>query len=408
MKFLISVKDRQGNSDTKTIDASSLADAVSIAQGQGLFVFNAQPLDGNVTGQKKTSAGFSSSRSFTHNGVSLQDSMSFARQLATMLSAGVPLLRSLVTIGQQVESRMLAEILEEVSQDVESGVPFSQAIAKHPRYFDQFWSSLIEVGEASGTLPQCLNKLSSYIEENAKFRSQIIGALVYPAILFMVAIGAICFFAFFIGPTFERIFKDMGTELPAFTLMLFAFFNFVKANILWIIGGMIGLFFLLKAYIKTPLGRYQFESFLFSLPGLSNLIKLIVIEKFSSQMALLIDSGVPIIAALDIAERLVDNMICAEVIMDIKSAVKEGSLIADPMARSGFFPSMAVQMVRVGEETGELGKMLNHVAVYYKENIENTMKNISTMVEPLMLVFMGGVIGTIVIGMFLPMFNMSG
>ncbi len=171
---------------------------------------------------------------------------------------------------------------------------------------------------------------------------------------------------------------------------------------------MVALFFVLKAYIKTPIGRRQSEMIAFGLPVFGPLIKLVVIEKFTSQMALLIDSGVPIIYALEISERLVDNTICADVIVSVREAVKEGKLLAEPMERSGFFPPMAVQMVRVGEETGELGKMMNHVAVYYKQTIEEFMKRFGTMIEPVMLVFMGGIIGVIVISMFLPMFNLAG
>jgi type IV pilus assembly protein PilC len=404
MKFLVSAKDKQGVAQSKVIETGSLNEAVAIAQAQGLYVMNIQPLEEKAERLAIQEA----TRAFSHNSVSLQDIMSFARQLATMLSAGVPLLRSLNVITAQVESRGLANILSEVCVDVEGGIPFSKALSKHPRYFDQFWVSLVEIGEASGTMPQVLLKLTSYMEEAAKFRGQIIGALVYPAILFVISMGAVLFFALFVGPTFERIFKEMGTQLPGFTVMMLAIFRFIKDYFFFIILAMVALFFVLKAYIQTPFGRRQSEIIAFGLPVFGPLIKLVVIEKFTSQMALLIDSGVPIIYALEISERLVDNTICAEVIVSVREAVKEGKLLAEPMERSGFFPPMAVQMVRVGEETGELGKMMNHVAVYYKQAIEEFMKRFATMVEPNMLVFMGGIIGVIVISMFLPMFNLAG
>lgn len=405
MKFLISAKDKQGISQTKVIDAGSMNEAVSVAQSQGLFIMNVEPLEEKAL---RTAAQQETDRVFSHNSISLQDVMSFARQLATMLSAGVPLLRSLSVITSQVESRGLANVLSEVCSDVEAGVTFSKALSKHPKNFDQFWVSLVEIGEASGTMPEVLLKLTGYMEEAAKFRGQIIGAMVYPGILFIISMGAVLFFALFVGPTFERIFKDMGTQLPAFTVMMLSLFRFIKDYFFFIIMAIVGLVFLLKTYITTPVGRRQFEVIVFGLPVFGPLIRLVVIEKFTSQMALLIDSGVPIIYALEISERLVDNTICAEVIVDVREAVKEGKLLADPMEKSGFFPPMAVQMVRVGEETGELGKMMNHVAVYYKQSIEEFMKRFGTMIEPFMLVFMGGMIGAIVISMFLPMFNLAG
>ncbi len=220
MKFLISAKDKQGIAQSKVLETATLNDAVALAQAQGLYVMNIQPLEEKA--ERVVAQG--PDRVFTHNSISLQDIMSFARQLATMLSAGVPLLRSLNVISSQVESRGLANILTEVCSDVEGGIPFSKALSKHPRHFDQFWVSLVEIGEASGTMPQVLLKLTSYMEESAKFRGQIIGALVYPAILFVISMGAVLFFALFVGPTFERIFKEMGTQLPGFTIVMLAIF----------------------------------------------------------------------------------------------------------------------------------------------------------------------------------------
>ncbi|MDP8212195.1 MAG: type II secretion system F family protein [Candidatus Zapsychrus exili] len=199
----------------------------------------------------------------------------------------------------------------------------------------------------------------------------------------------------------------MGAELPAITTILLATFAFIKKNFLLLVGAIIIAVQLFKKYIKTYVGRMNFENFLFNTPTIGEIFKLIVVERFTSQMAILIDAGVPILYALDISEKLVDNITCAQIINDIKEGVKKGSLLVDQMQESEFFPPMAIQMIMVGEETGELSKMLKHVANYYQENVETFMKRFATIIEPFMLVFMGGIIGTIVLAMFLPMFNLS-
>jgi type IV pilus assembly protein PilC len=324
-----------------------------------------------------------------------------------MIEAGVPLMRSLRIITDQVESRELAGVLEQIVADVEQGQPFSRALIKHPRVFSPFWISLVEVGEASGTMPAVLEKLTLYMEEAAAFRGHIIGALIYPGVLFTICMGAVIVFAVVIGPTFEKIFLDMKINLPPITAMMMSLFKFIQTKFLLLAGGAAGAFFLFKSYIKTDMGRRNFEDFLFGLPGFGNVFRLIVVEKFCSQMAILIDSGVPILHSLEIAERLVDNTVCGKHIKHIRDGVREGRLLAEPMEQSGFFPPMAVQMIRVGEETGELGQMLNHIAVFYKKQVEGVMKTFGVLIEPVMLVVMGGIIGTMVVAMFLPILSLS-
>ncbi len=404
-KFVATIRDKNGTTKTIVVDAANRNAAVLNVQRQGFLLLAIDDADSGKSGS--AAEAHRKGRRFTHNNVAMEDISVFSKQLATMLEAGVPLLRSISVISEQVESRNLATILSEVKADVESGQPFSKGLAKHPKHFGQFWVSLVEVGEASGTMPQVLKKLTEYMEEAEKFKAQIIGAMMYPAILLVVATLAVLAFALFIGPTFEKIFKDMDIALPGITVVMLALFRLLRTKFLWILGGIVAVVFLLKNYVKTPVGRKQFENFLFSLPVVGPIIKLVIIEKFASQMAILIDSGVPILYALEISEKLVDNLVCGEVIASVRDAVKEGKLLAEPMERSGFFTPMTVQMIRVGEETGELGKMLNHVATYYKSVVEEFMKRLGTLVEPIMLVFMGGVVGTIVVAMFLPLLSLS-
>jgi len=407
-KFKYTVKDSYGKTLTNVVEDFSRESLIEKLQKQGYFVLkieaaSSEPgIEAAAAAPKKVKE-----KKFTHKKIKLHDVISFSRQLVTMLESGVTLLRSLEVILSQIESEKLHSVIEQVNRDVEHGSALSEAMAHHPKVFNQFWVSLIEVGEAAGTLPKVLNKLSFYLEQQAHFRSTIISSIMYPVILFFICMGAVSFFALFVGPRFESIFTTMGVDLPLITKILLGTFRFIKEKFLFIIGTIAVAVFLIKRYIQTPSGRFAKEKFLLSLPTFGNIFRLIIVERFTSQMAILVDSGVPILQALDISQRLVDNVTCSNVISDIKESVRRGELLAAPMERSEFFPGMAIQMIIVGEETGELSKMLKHVANFYQETVETFMKRLATVIEPFMLVFMGAVIGIIVLAMFLPMFNIA-
>lgn len=404
MKFTYTVKDINGKTKADVVEAVDQEHLIQELQKQGYFIVNITEFKASEILQK---AAKSKQRRFTHSGIKLDDLIVFAHQLTTMLEAGVNLLRSLDVITSQVESQQLYKVLNAVKADVEQGNSFSSALEKHPRVFDQLWVSLVEVGEASGTMPVILQKLAYYLEQQASFKATVTSAIIYPAILSVVAMGAVAFFALVIGPRFESIFSTMGVQLPMITKILLAIFNFIRHKFLLILLGMVGFVFILRLYNRTVSGRLQFEKIIFGLPKVGVIFKLVVIERFSSQMAMLIDSGVPILYALDITQRLVNNETCARIVGDIKEGVRQGKLLVDPMQKSGFFPPMAIQMIFVGEETGELSRMLKHVATFYQNTVETFTKRLGTVLEPIMLVFMGGIIGTIVVAMFLPMFNIT-
>ncbi len=404
-RFSYIVKDKEGKTYRDVIDALNETVVIDKLQNQGYFIVTVKEII--LPSVSKGSAGFQRKRKFSHQGVKLQDLLVFSRQLGTMLEAGVTLIRALEVIQTQAESERFFQVMARVKKDIEQGAALSLALSQHPKVFNQFWVSLIEVGEASGTIPVVLEKLTFHLEQEASFRSIIISSLIYPSILCCLATLAICVFAFFIGPRFEEVFKSMQVELPPITRVLLGTFRFVKANFFLIVGAIIVSVFLLKQYFKTPLGRISLEKFLFALPQIGEIYKLIVVERFTSQMSILIDSGVPILYSLDITQRLVNNHTCAQIIANIKERVREGELLVAPMEKSGFFPAMAVQMVSVGEETGELSKMLKHVSVYYQDSVSTFMKRLATIIEPVILVFMGLVIGVIVIAMFLPLFNIA-
>ncbi|MBP9854253.1 MAG: type II secretion system F family protein [Candidatus Omnitrophica bacterium] len=401
-KFSYTIRDQNGKTFKDVIEGFDRNSVVTNLQKQNYFVVNVVEI--KTGGSKKNP---SKIKKFKYKKAKLTDLLAFSRQLGTMLEAGVTLIRSLDVILGQVESQRFHEALKQIRIDVEKGESLSSSLAKHPEIFNPFWISLIEVGEASGTIPTVLSKLNFYLEQQAKFKSIIISGVIYPAILFSVSMGAVVFFALVVGPKFESIFHQMGADLPIITKVLLAIFKFIKEKFFLIILSIVAAVFLFKKYIKTHTGRMQFEKFLFGLPVFGEVFKLIIVERFTSQMSILIDAGVPILYALDISERLVDNATCAIIVSNIREGVKSGELLVTPMERSQFFPAMAVQMIMVGEETGELSKMLKHVSQYYQNMVETFMGRFATIVEPFMLVFMGAVIGTIVLAMFLPMFNLS-
>lgn len=405
VKFAYTVKDVNGRTTNDITEAFDKTALVQDLQKRGYFIVYIRELTASehIPGQKQTKA----KRRFTHKKIKLNDLIVFARQLTTMLESGVTLLRSMDVILSQVESEQFYKVLSKVKADVEQGSSLSSALEKHPKVFNQFWISLVEVGEAAGTMPAILDKLAFYLEQQAQFHSTIISAIIYPVILFCVAMGAIMFFALVVGPKFEAIFKTMNVQLPLITIILLTTFRFIKTKFFIILGTLVALFFIIRRYLKTYAGRLQKERILMGFPKLGEVYKLIILERFSSQMAILIDSGVPILYALDITQRLVNNKTCSLIVSDIKEGVRQGKSLIAPMQKSGFFPPMTIQMIMVGEETGELSKMFKHVSRYYQEAVETFMKRFGTIIEPFMLIFMGTVIGIILIAMFLPMFNIA-
>ena len=306
---------------------------------KGYFIISVEDVTAGapVVTSKVPIAKSKKSRKFSHKKTTLSDLITFSRQLATMLEAGVTLVRSLDVIHTQIQSEQLFKVMGEVKKDVEQGHALSVSLAKHSNVFNQFWVSLIEVGEASGTIPVVLNKLCFYLEQQSKFKSTIISGIIYPAILFCVCMGAVAFFALFVGPRFEAIFVSMNADLPTITVILLVTFKFIKQKFFLLLISAGVVIFLLGRYLKTYAGKSMFEKFMFNMPTVGGIYKLIVCERFASQMAILLDAGVPILYALDISERLVDNNTCANIICGIKDGVKEGELLVAPMERSGFF-----------------------------------------------------------------------
>jgi type IV pilus assembly protein PilC len=342
-----------------------------------------------------------------HNRISSQDLTLFCRQLATLLGAGVTILKSLDIISNQVSSKRLHRVIKDLEKNMEAGLSFHEAMAKYSDIFSEFWIHLVESGEASGNLAVVLSRLAAYLERYGAFKKKIISALIYPAILFLAGISALLFMTIKIIPTFANIFSGFNIKLPFLTVLLVETSKFIRGYALYIIVALAAGFFFFRKYISTKEGRKNFEGFLLKLPIFGEFFRILTIERFTSEMSTLVESGVPILYSLEISERSVDNLVLGEIIRNIKDDVRVGKPLGQALDKSNFFDPMAVQMINIGEEIGELSNMFKRLDVFYQEYLETFLTRFVSMFEPIMLVFIGAVIGIMVIGMFLPIFEIS-
>ena len=405
-KFTYAARDSKGTKVTGCEEAFSQDELISRLQVRNLVVVNILP-EVKVEGMAITRQAQDKQRRYRHYGVSADDLVIFSRQLATLLGAGVTILKSLDIISKQVYSRKFYNVLQELMKQMEAGLSFHEAMSKYPNVFSDLWTNLIESGEASGNLAVVLTRLAIYLERRAAFKSKIVSSLIYPIILMVVGMGALLFLTIKIIPTFAELFKGFNITLPLITRMLIKISYFIRKGIFGIIGTIIALFFLFKRYIKTKEGRRRFEEFQFNLPLFGEFFRSLVVERFSSEMSTLIESGVPLLYSLEITEHSVSNLVMAGIVRKIKEDVREGKPLNSSLDKSKFFEPMVIQMVAIGEEIGELPQMFKRINTFYQEYTETFLARFTSMFEPIMLIFMGIVIGMMVVGMFLPIFQLS-
>lgn len=398
--FRYVARDRAGKLIEEVIETANEEDLVNGLQARDLLVVSVGPAP-EIKSKKKAD-----SRRY-HRGVKSNDLVMFSRELATLLGAGVTLIKSLDILCRQIESRILLRAVEQIKKDVEGGYTFQNALKKHDKIFSSFWINLVETGEASGHLPSSLDQVAVYLEENSELKRKIVSALMYPLILVAVSTGAITVFLVKIIPIFSEIFKGFNVELPILTQTIINISNIVRHYFLIVIGVLTALFFIIKKYISTEAGRWQFDEFMLKVPVVGQLMREIATERFASGLGTLIKSGVPILHALEIAEKTAGNKVMGKALREVKTAVKEGKGMGQTMQDSNLFSPLVIQMISVGEEIGELGKMLDRVSAFYKERVNTFISRFTTMFEPIVLVFMGIVVGILVIAMFMPIFSIS-
>ena len=410
-KFSYIARTKDGNRDTGTIESASQDEAIAVLQRKGLVVTSIIQYDITSAYQqrkkKEVLYGRVAVGRFKHRRVTAGDLVIFARQLAMLLGAGVSLMKSLEVILKQIDSRRLYEVVSEIIKDMEAGRTFKDSLTKFKSVFSELWIYLIETGEASGNLPTVLNHLAKYLEDRQAFQRKIISAMIYPCVLFVVAIAAVMFFVMKIVPTFTTILTSFNIELPLPTRILINASNLLRKRFIFIILGIAGIIFLIRRLMRVDVFRAQVEKMQLSLPIFGNFFRFTMIEGFSTTMAILIESGVPIIYALDISERSQPNKTMQVIIGSVKTSVREGKSFGVPLGKVDFFPPMVVQMITIGEEIGELSNMFKRIAKYYQEYLEAFVQRLAALFEPLMIVFMGIIIGAMVISIFLPIFNLA-
>lgn len=408
-KFVYVARDVSGKRMTGSMESATEDEVITRLQSMNLTVVDVlsgtkEEIDKFLPGSSSSKRAYKIKR---HYGVKSSDLVLLCRQLTTLLGAGVTILKSLETISKQVASQKLYLVLERLKKNMEQGMSFHEALGKHPEIFSDLWVNLVESGEASGNLAVVLDRLATYLERNAAFKSKLISSMIYPAILMFASVGALLFLTIKIVPTFAEVFKSFTVAMPAPTQLLI---NFSYAIRKFFVPGLIGMgimIYLLKQYLKTKEGRRTLETFLYKLPVAGEFFRALSIERFSSEMSTLVESGVPILYSLEIAEASVGSVLLADIIHKVKDDVRNGRPLSTPLENSGFFEPMVVQMVTIGEEIGELSQMFKRINGFYQEYVETFLGRFVAMFEPMILIFMGGVIGLMVIGMFLPIFNLS-
>ena len=397
--FRYIARDKSGKVINEVLESASRDGLIDNLQARGLYIVSVD-LAAELKKASKLKRRY-------HRGIKAMDLIMFSRELATLLSSGVTLIKSLDILCKQTESQTLLHAVEQVKKDIEGGYTFQNALKKHPKIFTDFWIHLVETGEASGHLPLSLDQLAVYLEESAELKKKITSAMVYPVILMCVAGAAIGIFLLKIIPIFSDIFKGFNVELPLLTRIVIGVSNVVRKYFLFVTMGIGLLVFLFKQYTSREAGRMQFDALKLKLPILGPVMLEIATERFASGLSMLIKSGVPILHALDIAEKTAGNKVVEKELSGVKIAVRDGKGIAQTMQDSAIFSPLAVQMIGIGEEIGELGKMLEKIATFYKERVATFVDRLTSMFEPLVLVFMGVVVGVLVIAMFMPIFSIS-
>lgn len=335
-----------------------------------------------------------------------QDLIIVSRQLATLLSAGVPFTQTLTTIEKQAENPRLRDAIAEIRKDVESGSTFSDALSKHPKIFSKMYVSMIRAGETAGILDQVLNRLALLAEHDAETRARVKAAVRYPLIVVVSICLAFIFLVSFVIPKFAAIFAQFKTELPLPTRILIWINHAVQNYWYLIILGIGGLIGAVLWYVRTPQGRWQWDRLKLKLPVFGILFQKVALSRFARVFAALQKSGLSMMMTLDISGEIVGNVVISRAVEEMRESLRAGKGIVRPMESSNLFPPLVIQMVAVGEETGQLDVMLNKVSDYYDTDVEYTIKNLGSMIEPILLLFVGGMVLFLALGIFLPMWNM--
>jgi type IV pilus assembly protein PilC len=331
----------------------------------------------------------------------------FTRQLATMIDAGLPIVQALDILAQQTPSKLFAKTLKQVKQDVEGGETFAASLSKHPKIFDDLYTNMISAGEVGGILDTILARLAGYMEKAIKLKAKIKGAMIYPASIVTVAVGVTAILLIYVIPVFSDMFSSFGKALPMPTQIAINLSYVTIAYLKYIIAGMIGSLFGIRTFYRTEKGRFAIDGLLLKLPIFGDLIRKAAVARFTRTLSTLLSSGVPILDALFITGKTAGNKVVEKTVLASRQTISEGKTLTEPLAASGVFPPMVCQMINVGETTGALDAMLSKIADFYDDEVDTAVANLTSLMEPLVIVFLGVVIGGLVVSMYLPIFQLG-
>lgn len=406
--YVYKAMDDQGREVTGSVEADSSAGAIAAVRSMGYFPTSISEKRA-TRAPKAAVAKRAGAKQITikipgiTDRVSSKELVQFTRQLATLIDAGLPLLRSLSVLARQRKGGALRDVIDAVREDVEKGSSFSEALSRHPRVFSRLFVNMIRAGEAGGALETVLNRLADFAEKTRGLKAKITSAMVYPIFVTIFAVGILTFLLVKVVPTFEQMFKEQGEALPVATQILINASRTVRENWYYPVGIVVGIIILYRIFYATKVGTYIIDKIKLNLPLFGPLLRKIVIARFARTLETLISSGVPILQALLITKDTVGNEVVARAIADVHDSIREGESIASPLEASGVFPLLVTNMIEVGEETGALDVMLTKIADGYEEEVDATIEGLTSILEPLLIIFMGVMVGFIVIALFVPL-----
>ncbi|MGH2721018.1 MAG: type II secretion system F family protein [Actinomycetota bacterium] len=409
MTFAYKVRDPEGNILTGTAEGDTKMAVAERLRGQGLLPITIDLTEGGQKAATSAAAGWQ--RHVPGLGrpgkVKLKEVAILSRQFSTMISSGLSLLRTLNILAEQTESRALAGVVATVRGDVERGVSLSQALAAHPKVFGRLYVAMIRAGETGGVLDTVLLKLAETLESQVALKQKIKSAMTYPVVVFVMVILIVAAMLMFVVPMFEAMYSQLGGTLPAPTRLLIGVSEVVTGFAWILVPAAVGGGVALRRYAASPKGRHVLDALLLRVPIFGPLFHKVALSRFSQTLAVLMASGVPILQALEIVSETVGNSVMSTAIVDVQRSVKEGQSIAKPLGSHKIFPPMVVQMLAVGEETGALDTMLNKIGEFYDQEVEATVDALTSLIEPVLIAFMGATVGGMIVALYMPMFKIT-
>jgi len=421
-KFNYVAMDSHGKETKGTLDVGSQNEAIGRVKEMGLFPTKIVEIDKEkpAKGEKRAGAGRPAAKGKKSGGganlniripglsgkVKSKVLTTFTRQLATLVDAGLPLLRGLRVLEKQEKNPTLKSIIAELALAIEGGSTFSEALAQHPKVFNRLYVNMVKAGELGGVLEVVLTRLSEFMEKAQKIKGKVISAMFYPVAVLIVATAILIILMVKVVPSFKQVFEGMGMQLPAFTRLVLGISEIIKDHILYALITVVTFFVMFMIFIRTKFGRHAWDKIRLKMPAIGPVVSKVAISRFSRTLGTLVSSGVPILQALTIVKETAGNVIVANAVNAVHESVKEGETITAPLEASGVFPPMVISMVDVGEQTGALPEMLLKIADNYDDEVDNAVAAMTSLLEPIMIVFLAVIVGSIVIAMFLPLIEM--